>query len=165
MRGFILVIVLICAIWGAVPQSGLAQDIDMHAVFEARCQSCHGHSGAFARDRLAVVDGQVVGSRGQSLMNFLQGHQGGLSGTEAALLLNMFRAQIDSGALFRERCLTCHDTARTFVRLNLILRDGVLTGRYSDRPVAPFLPGHARLTAVEAEEMTEALTSILLGVR
>ncbi|MDK3073918.1 hypothetical protein QO034_12420 [Sedimentitalea sp. JM2-8] len=81
------------------------------------------------------------------------------------LLLQMFRAQIESGALFGQRCRTCHDTARSFVRLNLVLRDNVLTGRYSGRAVAPFLPGHARLTDAEAAEMTQALTAIWLGLR
>lgn len=165
MRSVVRIILLACAALGAAPLAGTAQEVDMHTFFETRCLACHGHSGPFARDRLSVSDGQVVGSRGQPLAGFLQRHKGGMSESEANLLLQMFRAQIESGALFEQRCKTCHDTARTFVRLKLVLRDGVLTGRYSGRAVAPFLPGHARLTDAEAAEMTEALTAIWLGLR
>lgn len=144
---------------------GRADDTDLHALFEARCMTCHGHSGDFARRMLSVEQGRVVGSRGQPLETFLGRHQGGLPGTEVDRLLALFLEQIDSGAVFRDRCLTCHGTARSFAQVHLILRDDVLYGRYSGRPVAAFLTGHGRLDAAGAEQMTEALSDILRGGR
>lgn len=154
---------LAVALAGGVP--GHAQQADLHDLFETRCAGCHGHSGDFARATLSVSGGRVVGSRGQDLGAFLLRHRGGVSETDAARLLDMFRAQIESGGLFQDRCLTCHGSARDFARIKLILRNGVLFGRYSGREVAPFLVGHARMDAAEAERMTQALRAILAGGR
>lgn len=145
--------------------SGRAQQADMHAFFEERCLACHGHAGAFARDRLSVDQGQVVGSQGQTLDRFLTRHKGGMSDEQARQLLEMFQKQIDSGAFFQNRCRTCHGSAREFARLKLILRDDVLYGRYSGRKVGPFLIGHSRLTAPQAAEMTRLLAAVRLGTR
>ena len=158
---------LVLTLIAAVLATGAAEagQTDYHDLFEKRCLACHGHAGDFARETLRVEPDGVVGSRGQPLEQFLSRHQGGLAKEDIGPILEMFRRQIESGALFRERCAICHDTAREFARINLILRDGVLIGRYSDREVAPFLVGHARLTASQAAEMTQALTAILGGAR
>ena len=145
--------------------SGHAQQTDMHAFFEERCLACHGHAGPFARDRLSIEQGQVVGSQGLTLDRFLTRHKGGMSDEQARQLLEMFRQQIETGAFFQHRCRTCHDTAREFARLNLIVRDGVLFGRYSGQEVGPFLVGHSRLTEDEATEMNNLLAAILAGAR
>ncbi|WP_284486663.1 hypothetical protein [Sedimentitalea xiamensis] len=86
MRSLVRIILLACVAWGGAPLAGATQDVGMHEFFETRCLRCHGHAGPFARDRLSVADGEVVGSRGQPLAGFLQRHQGGMSEPEADLL-------------------------------------------------------------------------------
>ncbi|WP_146193044.1 hypothetical protein [Maritimibacter sp. 55A14] len=117
------------------------------------------------RERLSVVNGRLVGSDGQDIEAFLAHHKGGLQGAELELFLEVFRAQLATGGLYRERCIFCHDPARDFARLNLIHRDGQLLGRYTGHDIAAFLPGHARLTEAEAARMTETLGAFLRGGR
>lgn len=143
----------------------VAQSLDAHDLFEERCTSCHGHAGAFARENLSLKEGVVVGSNGVDLTAFLTRHMGGLSAQETQRMLDMFRAQLDSGAYFQENCVICHDRAYEFARLFLIDQNGVLWGRYSKRRVDAFLPGHARMTNEEAERMGAALSAILAGGR
>ncbi len=135
-----------------------AQSADPHALFEDRCGRCHGHAGAFARKSLAIRDGRVVGrGSGVPVRAFLRRHHGAPSEMETALLLDMFRGQIERGALFQERCRICHASARKLARGKLILRDGWLVGRYTGADMEPFLNAHGRLSAAEAETIRRML--------
>ncbi len=143
-----------------------AEAIDFHKRFEARCFSCHGHSGPFIRKTLTIdASGTLVTSTGQPLKAFLQRHAGGLDATESPLFLSVFRKQIETGGLFREKCIICHDRAYKLARLGLILRDGQVTGRYSNRNIGEFLLTHGRLTPAEAEMMTDVFFALLHGRR
>jgi len=84
---------------------------------------------------------------------------------EIALFLRVFARQIASGGLYQGRCEICHDRARELARLELVIREGRLVGRYTGRDIAAFLTWHGRLDAAEAALMTEALTAILQGAR
>jgi hypothetical protein len=139
---------------------------DFHQIFEQRCAGCHGHAGAFVRDTVTVVDGVLTGVRsGRAVASSLATHYGGLDPSEIKLFVRVFTRQASSGAFFQERCAICHDRAYELARLRLILRDGQLTGRYSGRDMAAFLPGHARMTPEEAEQMLDALTRLRQGER
>lgn len=142
-----------------------ARAVDFHTVFEDRCTSCHGHAGAFVRENLAIVDGTLASSRGKPLTNFLKRHAGGLTPDEIALFEEVFKMQIVADGLYEERCTICHDSARELARLELMVRDGVLIGRYTGRDIGEFMQLHGRLTSSEAERMTEALQAILQGKR
>ncbi|MFB9150028.1 hypothetical protein [Roseovarius ramblicola] len=149
-----------CIVLAALLTSGGAQAqraSDPHVLFEDKCLTCHGHAGPFARDRLLLGNTGLTTSGGLPLRAFLSRHMGGLTDPEIATLEILFRQNLTSGALFERTCRFCHDRAREFVRLNLILRDGRLTGRYSGRDVARFLPGHGRLTPEDARAMAEVL--------
>lgn len=154
---------------GALLAAGLASGAggaDFHETFEARCTSCHGHAGAFARQSLTEADGTLRGQRsGRSVADFLTGHAGGLAPDEINLFVRVFAAQLRSGGFFQERCATCHGRAYEFARLRLLMQDGRLVGRYSGADIAAFLPGHANLTGDEAERMLEALTALRAGAR
>lgn len=142
-----------------------ARATDFHEVFEDRCTSCHGHAGTFAREKLAIVDGILVSSRGKPLTSFLKRHAGRLTLDEIALFEDVFKKQITSDGLYEKRCTICHDSARTLARLELAVRDGVLIGRYTGQDIGEFLQQHGRLTAAEAKQMTVALEAILRGER
>ncbi|WP_282610951.1 hypothetical protein [Pelagibius sp. Alg239-R121] len=138
---------------------------DFHEIFETRCMECHNHAGDFAREQLTIVDGVLRGASGRDIAPFLKKHAGGLSPEETLLFIEVFMRQIESEGAYQERCLFCHDTARKLALSQLILRDGRLTGRYSEIDIASFLQGHARLSEGEAAEMTDALGAILQGAR
>ena len=158
MRGTALALALLI---GAAPASAL----DFHALFEARCLACHGHAGPFVREYLRLDGDRVTRGNGRPLAPFLARHSGGLSDEEIALFLRVFARQIASGGLYRDRCEICHDRARELARLELVIREGRLVGRYTGRDIAGFLTWHGRLDAAEAALMTEALIEILKGAR
>lgn len=155
-----LLALLAGAVLGAARAS--AQNMpDPHALFESRCLTCHGHAGSFARDHLRLDADSLVTSRGVPVATFLQTHKGGLPEAVIAPMLAMFHRQVTSAALYEQTCRFCHDRARDFARQRLILRDGRLIGRYSGHDTAAFLPGHARLTADQANRMSAVLRGYL----
>lgn len=155
--------IMICLAGIAAAQSH--QPPDFHAIFEERCLRCHGHAGPFVMDRLSLVDDVLVGPDGRPVESFLRTHFGGLDPETMRFFLDMFKIQVRSGGLFRDRCATCHGPAYHFARLNLAEKDGVLTGRYSGRDVGLFLRNHGRLTPEQAGWMTEVLRALLAGSR
>ena len=54
---------------------------------------------------------------------------------------------VTAGGQFRQRCAVCHGHAEAFAAARLVIRDGVLRGRYSGRDIEAFLPRHGRLDA------------------
>ena len=139
----------------------VARAADFHQLFEDRCLECHGHSGPFVSQTLQIVDDRITGRDGQPVATFLTTHAGGLDPATLDLFLLNFRHQIESGSLFRKKCLTCHDRAYEFTRLNLAIRDDRLIGRYSGRDVGRFLQDHGRLTPAEQQVMLDSLRAFL----
>ncbi|GGH23909.1 hypothetical protein [Cribrihabitans marinus] len=144
--------------------SATAQQVDPHVVYEQKCAACHTpHAGEFVADSLVATNGGLAGkSSGRLVRDSLKAGHGRLSDTEIDVLIEQFEFINESGGLFKEKCIICHDNAAKFARLNLILRDNVLTGRYSGKDVAEFLLTHGRLDASEAQRMVEVLTRQLL---
>lgn len=141
------------------------QPPDFHVIFEERCLRCHGHAGPFVMDALSLVDGVLVGSDGRPVEPLLRAHFGGLDRDTLRLFLDTFETQVRSGGLFRERCVFCHGPAYHFARLNLVVNDGLLTGRYSGRDIGLFLRNHGRLNPEQAARMTEVFLALLAGGR
>lgn len=156
---------LILTLWTG---AAIAEDIDPHHVFEAECLSCHGHAGAFARRYLSLDGATPLTSDGEVVADFLGHHRGGLPGPVIEAVVAMFRLQLSSDGLYADperRCLFCHDRAHDFAHQRLVLRGGKLIGRYTDRDVAGFLPGHAGLTPLEADQIYQILEGFLLPPR
>ena len=153
------------AAWGAA--AGLAVVLqlpvalagpDPHEVFESRCTACHGHAGAFVRENLTLADGVLQGlANGRAVAPFLAHHRGGAAPDEVAVLVDMFQRQLAWGSLFETRCRDCHRSARGLALQKLIVRDGVLRGRYSGRDIAVFLKHHGRTTPAEQQILGEVL--------
>jgi hypothetical protein len=141
-----------------LPAAGAMQSPDPHALFELKCGRCHGHAGAFARDKLMIDQGDVVGRRsGKRVTDTLAHHVGKVSDAEAALIEDMFRRQILSEGIYAEKCRICHDPARDLARHRLALLDGRLVGRYDGRPVERFLRYHGRLNDDERAMILDML--------
>lgn len=163
MRSLAPLLILLLAL---TPGPGRTEEeLDFHRIFEARCASCHGHAGPFAQSVLRLDGDTLLRSDGRPLAPFLKTHMGGLSTEELNLFIETFRNQVGSGGLYRETCIYCHDRAYEFARKTLILKDGVLMGRYSGYLTGEFLQSHARLTPDEARAMTEAFEAVLKGAR
>lgn len=116
--------------------------VDLHRLWDDRCQSCHGHSADFARDRPSLAQRPTIDI-------FLQRH-GDLTEGVAIGVRHMLEAQARTPPLWRERCRICHGPAAAFVRQRLVQTDDGLENRLTHRPVAPFLLTHARQTPAEA---------------
>ncbi|MCR6631847.1 MAG: hypothetical protein NVV74_18365 [Magnetospirillum sp.] len=134
---------------------------DLHQLWDRQCGGCHGHASAFARERLAVVGGQLRDRAGnRDVAAFLVAHGGGYSAADIAAIVEMLKVQVATPDLFRQRCGECHQTAAQLVREQVVSRDGVLHGRYSGRPIAAFLTGHGGLTPEENALMISVLQRI-----
>lgn len=135
-----------------------------HAVFMKNCRECHSHLGEIAYDTLAVKDGRLVSKKsGRDVAEFLLRHGHGQSPAEANLVVEAMRRQMDSAHRFRERCAICHVRIRDVAAELRVTADGRLTGLFSGRDMAAFLPGHGRLDAPEAERFARILKRTVEG--
>lgn len=157
--GFLLALVLLLS--GPVP-AAMADGIEYHTRFEAQCGRCHGHSGPFARDRLEIVDGRLVG-RGtvRPVESFLRRHPGGLSEADIEMYRQVMYRQVEAGGVFADRCAVCHGRAVELAAAHLALANDVLLIRYRGIPVEDFLKGHGRLEAREIDIVYRALRDIV----
>ncbi len=135
-----------------------------HAVFKKNCQECHSHIGEVAYDHLVVKDGRLVSKKsGRDAAEFLLRHGNGLGPVEAGLVVEAMRRQMDSAHRFREHCAICHVRIRDVAAELQVTADGRLTGVYSGRDMAEFLPGHGRLDAADADRFARILKRTVEG--
>ena len=143
-----------------VPAGGaVAQAIDPHELYEQQCGGCHTpHAGDFVHESLVKSEGRVLGREsGEELRTFLKAGHGKLSAEEIDVMVDHLTAIQQSGRLFHRKCRICHERAVVLARRDLILRNGELFGRYTDRKMETFLSNHGRLTSDEVSEMVEVL--------
>lgn len=147
---------LLAVLWGA---PAAAQTIDPHQVYEKNCAACHAsHAGDFVHDSIDLKDGAVIGRKsGRSVKAFLEGGHGGLSSEETAVLVPFFAEIRESGRLYHDKCLFCHERAVTLARSKLEMKNGKLVGRYTGRDIESFLEDHGRLTPDEVARMVDVL--------
>lgn len=139
---------------------GTAFATDLHAYWDDRCAACHGDSGAFARRTLHAEDGQLAGTHHRDdLARFLQHHT--LADDLVAPVSAMLLAQATTTPLFKSHCAACHGDAAALARKSLVMKDGVLSGKASGRPVSDFLRTHGGLTPDEVPAMTATLQRVL----
>jgi hypothetical protein len=142
-----------------LPLRAASDAVDLHAYWDQRCQGCHGHAGEFARRFLAVEEGRLVGQHHrQDLDRFLRQHY--LADRLVEPITAMLMAQVTTPPLFRQRCAGCHGSAVDFARTRLTLKNGVLVGASSGRPVLQTLTTHGKLTAKEVSLVTESLQRV-----
>lgn len=143
----------------AAASTALAQETDPHAIYEQNCARCHeAHAGDFVHNRLDLKEGRLIGkSSGRDVETFLDEGHGGLAEAERQILIDQLIAIRRSGQLFHDKCLICHDRALELARSQLIVKDGVLMGRYSGKNTGDFLQGHGRLSPGEVDRMIGVL--------
>lgn len=134
---------------------------DLHQMWDQQCGGCHGHAGSFVREHLQLADGQLRDrSGGRDVSAFLETHNGGYPSEIVSALIDMMTAQAATPELFKERCGDCHETAAQLVRDQVAERDGRLIGLDAGRPLAEFLPGHARIDQGELVQIQAVLERI-----
>jgi hypothetical protein len=136
---------------------------DPHELYERRCGTCHEpHGGDFVSKHLRRVDNRVIGLHtGKELRTFLEHGHGKLSPDEVDVMVFHLTSILNRGAVYREKCLYCHDRAVLLARRHLIMRDGRLVGRYTGRDIATFLENHGRLAIAEVSTILEMLETQL----
>ena len=136
-----------------------AAGADLHRLWDNRCAECHGHAGDFARQFLSNNNGQLQGRHHvHDLRRFMQNHY--LPASEVDGVYKMLLAQANIKPRFKEECSICHQSAASFVRESLTLRDGQLYSRKSGSPVRPFLESHRALSPEDVEFYLKLLTRV-----
>ncbi len=140
--------------------SSVATATDLHHLWDDRCGDCHGHSADFAREFLNIVDDKLHGQHSdRDLRLFLSDHY--LAGSDQVdAVYAMLLAQASSQAQFKTKCGGCHEQAAQLARESLLLRDGELYGRHSERPISEFMQRHGRLEADEVAFFVKLLTRL-----
>jgi hypothetical protein len=136
-----------------------ARTIDPHRIYEENCGDCHApHAGNFVHDNLVHSDGKILGRKsGRELRAFLEAGHGKLTPDEIVSIIAHLMSIQQSGRLFHDKCIICHDRAVKLARSELIIRDAELIGRYSKRNIEQFLSGHGRLKVDEVSKMVDVL--------
>lgn len=143
----------------AVLLPGAVLGVDLHAMWDDRCGSCHGHSAEFARKFLSVEEGRLQGRHAdRDLGRFMQNHY--LKNNEIEPVLAMLRAQVETPPLFQARCEHCHGLAAELARRSLEFRHGIVYGRETGQPLREFLEHHVKLEADQVEFFTALLTRV-----
>jgi hypothetical protein len=150
--GIVLVAILITPV---VEATGL----DLHWLWDDRCAECHGHAGKFSRKYLSVSNSELQGRHHvHDLRRFLQNHY--LIKTEVDAVYNMLLAQANTRPRFKNECSSCHQSASSFVRESLQIRDGLLYSRESGQLVQRFLKHHRSLEVKDIEFFTQLLMRV-----
>lgn len=117
---------------------------DALAIWDSRCEECHGDPAPFAAKYLWNIAGQLQGQHHvDNLDLFMRNHYTPEHEIEA--IHNMLLAQANSPARFKAECGDCHGDARDFVENSIWVRGSGITGLQSGVDVAEFLPTHREL--------------------
>jgi len=109
-----------------------------------------------------MVDGHLRGrASGRDIRAFLATHHPPPRPGQIEALYRLLRRHAEAAGQFRERCAICHDHARELARLELIMVDGRLRGRYTGRDIDEFLANHGRLDAAGVEFFVDLLTRMV----
>jgi cytochrome c551/c552 len=158
------ILILVALLFVAAASAAAADPIDPHQVYEQKCARCHeDHARTFADTHLLVEDGRVVGlNRGRDLETFLDKGHGNLDPAEVIPLVAHLKSVTGAAGLYKDKCLMCHEPAKEFVRLNLIMDGDNIRGRYSKADIAEFMLHHGRINEIEHITIMDALKRQLL---
>jgi cytochrome c551/c552 len=158
------ILILVALLFVAAASAAAADPIDPHQVYEQKCARCHeDHARTFADTHLLVEDGRVVGlNRGRDLETFLDKGHGNLDPAEVIPLVAHLKSVTGAAGLYKDKCLMCHEPAKEFVRLNLIMDGDNIRGRYSKADIAEFMRHHGRINEIEHITIMDALKRQLL---
>ena len=114
------------------------------AIWDSRCEECHGDPTVFASKYLWNIDGQLQGRHHiDNLSLFMGNHY--IPDHEIETINNMLLSQANSPVRFETQCSACHGDVKEFIEKSLWVTRGGVTGMESGMDVSEFLPTHQDL--------------------
>ncbi len=142
-----------------VSSASAESDVDPQAIWERRCDQCHGDAAEFAHKRLWSIDGQLHGSRhAVDMHRFLSNHH--LRVHEIESVIQLLLASSNSTARFDAECGSCHGSASEFVEKSLWVRRDSISGLGTGSDVAEFLLTHQDLSPEDASFFFDLLLHV-----
>lgn len=117
---------------------------DAVAIWDSRCEECHGDNARFARKYLWNIDGELQGQHHvDNLSLFMRQHY--IPDHEIETIRNMLLIEANSPLRFKGECSSCHGEIAKFVEKSIWVRGNEITGLESGKDIREFLPGHRGL--------------------
>ena len=121
-----------------------ADSRDAQAIWDSRCEECHGDPARFSSKYLWNIEGQLQGRHHIDNLNlFMRNHY--IPKHEIEAIRNMLLDQANSPVRFKTECGGCHGDANEFVGKSIWVRGSEITGLESGIDISEFLPTHREL--------------------
>lgn len=121
-----------------------ADSRDAKAIWDSRCEECHGDPAKFSGKYLWNIEGRLQGRHHiDNLDLFMRNHY--IPEHEIEAIHNMLLEQANSPVRFKAECGGCHGDANEFVGKSIWVRGGEITGLESGMDISEFLPTHQEL--------------------
>ena len=114
------------------------------AIWDSRCEECHGDAVVFASKYLWNIDGQLQGQHHIDDMHLFMGNHY-IPDHEIDAIRIMLLSQANSPERFKTECSGCHGEVKEFIEKSLWVRQGGITGMESGMDLIDFLPTHQEL--------------------
>lgn len=117
---------------------------DAQAIWDSRCEECHGDNVKFARKYLWNIKGELQGQHHvDNLSLFMRQHY--IPDHEIETIRDMLRAEANSPVEFKTSCGECHGDVAEFVGKSIWVRGKEVTAMGTGRDIAEFLSKHQGL--------------------
>jgi hypothetical protein len=114
------------------------------AIWDSRCEECHGDPAVFSSKYLWDIDGQLQGQHHITNLNLFMGNHY-IPDHEIEAIRIMLLSQANSPVRFKTECSGCHGDVIEFIEKSLWVRRGGITGMESGMDLIDFLPTHQGL--------------------
>lgn len=119
--------------------------IDGVAIWNNKCEECHGDPANFSTKYLWNIDGQLQGQHHvDDLDRYLRQHY--VPGYAFDSIRSMLLQRANSPDRFNSECAECHGELDGFVDKSIWVRGNQVTGMDSGRDMREFLPTHHGIT-------------------
>lgn len=125
-----------------------AGTVDGRAVWDNKCEECHGDPVRFSKKYLWNIDGLLQGQHHvEDLELYLRQHYVPAYAFES--IQNLLMRSANSPLRFNSECSHCHGEITGFVKESIWVRGNSVTGLESGDDLRVFLPGHEGLQSVD----------------
>jgi hypothetical protein len=114
------------------------------AIWDSRCEECHGDPVVFSGKYLWDIDGQLQGRHHIDNLDLFMGNHY-IPDHEIETIRIMLLSQANSPVRFKTECGGCHGDVNEFIEKSLWVRQGGITGMESGMDLIDFLPTHQEL--------------------
>ncbi len=123
---------------------------DALAIWNNRCEECHGDPVVFSNKYLWYINGQLQGQHHIDNLNlFMRNHY--IPDHALEKIRNMLLTHANSPVRFITECSDCHGGIANFVEESIWVRGNGITGMGTGKDMGEFLPRHQEL---QAEDVT-----------